>query len=141
MFTNSSSIPSTNKCQASPQRPGSHDLCTPALHRNKPVNLYIIHLRCQEMLLNFTHKVYCSIRFSKWSIQAPNLLQVAGANPLHMSGSSPLNNEQATLSRTASMPVSPARACKNDLNYLCSKRKLELYKWYRTHILHFESNK
>ena len=29
-----------------PERPGIHDLCTPALHRNKTGNVKIIHLRC-----------------------------------------------------------------------------------------------
>lgn len=124
-------IPRAHKYLASPQkifqpeRPGVHNLYTPALHRNKHGNVKIIHLLCQQMLLYFTHKVYCSIRFSKWSIQAPNLLQVAGANFLHTSGSSPLKNEQAILSRTASIPISPVRACKNDLNYLCSTIKTQ----------------
>jgi hypothetical protein len=70
---------------------------------------------CIYVYMSFTHKVYCWILLSKWSIQGPNLLQVAGANFRHASGSLPLNRESATLSRRASVAISPARACKNDL--------------------------
>lgn len=76
----------------------------------------IINVTSEYFNLKLTQALYCLSLLSKWIIQLPRDLSVAGASLLQMAGIWPLNRARDTSSNSLLIPTSPARAWKIKAN-------------------------